>query len=432
MNCFWMESGKNSVKTGRLYKIALPLALIATLFLCTSFSDDTASRDSANINSLVNLNRGLQAFGFRTQEQWNQISHQQILPYYAEPFSPGLTSKIRYMIFPYWQGDLYKDYFFDNINRIGYLGYMIDPYTGKAALTYSWTVNNVTETAKLFDTAVDLVVYCNGKNETDNFLTSEKSRAVCIQQVLKYANKRDSFPSTDPEVPTLYNADGINVFFPDFSFEKKREFGLFIKDLFWFYRYGKESKKLIVTFPLRDTVYYNFLDGLNKYIDEVYFADYDFRGVNKDTVATSLYWKNYIDGNNEMNILEEMINEIRLAKFYNPLELTGVPVFESNWLNYLIAIVGIIFLILITIILSIFWGRFNQLITENITIVFLVGALLITEVIFLFLFMVEEMNFDTWLINTDNPGSKYFLMIPLILILVFPVIRLLQGRRHLP
>jgi hypothetical protein len=437
MNYFWMESGKNLVKMGRLHKLTLPIILLSLFFICSSFTNDVAKHDSLNNNTLINLNRGLQAFGFRTQRQWDELADHQLLHYTPDTFSPGLWNKIPYLIYPYWQGDQYKNYFCDNIGRIGYLGYIIDPFTGNPALTYSWTVSNIADFNKNHfnsSSKIDLILYCGDKNETDIFLSSGSARDICIKQLIKLTDKRDSFPSNDTIIPKLCNADGINVFFPEFSFEKKREFGLLIKDLFWKYRHGNDSKKLVITFPLCDTINYPYIEGLNKYIDEVYFANYDYTGMNMDTAATSRLWKKFDDENYNISIIQEMFNEIRIAKFYNPFDNSNDDSSdpERGWLTYLMAIGAIILLFLIVTILFFVWGKVNQLIVENFTIVFLLGALLFTEMIFLFLFMVEKMNFDTWLINLNNPGSKYFLALPLLLILLFPVIKILQGRKHLP
>ena len=389
-------------------------------------------KDSVNSNSLINLNKGLQSLGFRTQEQWTKISKDIFTPYYTKPFKPGCDSPVRYMIYPYWQGTLFTNYCFENIERIGYFGYLVDPWRGTPNLTYSYTVNDVIERAKLYNTRVDLVVYCSGKNETDIFLNSEKARAECIVQSIRFVNERKKFPSVDTSEDSLYNADGINIFFPDFSFEKKREFGLFIKDIFWLFRYNNPSKKLIVTFPERDTVQYIYLEGLKKYIDEIYFADYDYRGMIRDTAVTFAYARNYDDGKNNLNVFQEMISEIRLARFYNPLQEDFIAEHEGHWITYLLAIVLIFFVILVSALFNLFWSKFNQFINDNKSIVFLVVALLLTEVIFLFIFMVEEMNFDVWLINTSNPGSYYFLLLPLILIFLFPLIKIIQKQRELP
>ncbi|HNW51210.1 MAG TPA: hypothetical protein PKH79_09015 [Prolixibacteraceae bacterium] len=418
----------------KLPKLVLPVILAGLFLLCTSL-DDLNDKGGANINSLINLNKGMQAFGFRTQEQWRTLSKQWIQPYYPQPFTPGLYGYYPYMIYPYWQGDLYKEYHFDHIKRLGYLGYMLDPNTGRPALTYSWTVNNITETAKMFDIPVDLVLYCTGKYETDVFLSSQSARDTCIKQIISYVTERRSrFKSVDPYVDSLFNADGINIFFPDFSFEKRREFGLFINDLFWKYRYGNNSRKLILTFPLRDAINYQYIEGLKKYVDEVYFADYDYRGIIRDTTQTLYYWRNFQKQDDSLSLLKGMINEIRLAQLYNPLKTKEQDnsSIEEEWMKYLFAIGAIFLIFLIATLLTLFWARFNQFVTENRSIVFLVGALLLIEAFFLFIFMVEKMNYDTWLINTDNPGAKLFLSIPLLLIVVFPVIKLLQGQKHLP
>ena len=395
----------------------------------TAEGDSVPTIDDVNSNSLINIDRGMQAFGFRSEKEWDQIASKFIWPYYPEGDIPGKKGNIDYMIYPYWQGQSYLDkkYHFENIRRIGYLGYMINPDNGDPNLTYSWTLPNIAEKVKKDSTKIDLVLYCQGVNETNLFLNSEVARSKCISNAILLSKYRSVYSKGK-----LGNADGINVFFPYFNFQEKRNFGLFIKKLYMNYSYQNDSVKLIITFPMRDTVQYEYLKSMYMYIDELYFADYDYRGIMRDSALTAYYHDLYLGHKNELNIFQEMIAEIMLAEFKNPFNYTTLEEVLGDWSTYFLAICAMLSVIFIGVILYLFWGKFNQLVNENLSIFILIVALIITEAILLFLFMVELMNYTVLLINVDNPGSYFLLLLPVILIVIFPLTKVIQNQRELP
>ena len=429
MNCFWKESEKNLKKKENPFRLVL---LIFSLLLNIQIYAQIVDKPIANSNSLLNLNRGMQAFGFRTQNQWNEINARYLQPYYPSVFTPGDTSFISYLFYPYWQGRLYQQYNFKNIKRLGYFGYIINPDSGAPNLTYSWTVRNVVDYSKPLGTKSDLILFCQGANETNRFLGSSETRENCIKQVLELTNERPEFSKSDTTQQQLYKADGINVYLPDFDFNEKRNFGLFIKDLYLTYSYQKDSVKLIVTLPLRDTVHYKYLKSLDMYIDELYFADYDYRGMMFNRVLTMKYHDNYLRHKNELTIFREIWAEIMLAEFKNPFGDNTLQDIFSNWTTYFLGICFLWGTIFITLLLYLLWGKINQFINENLSFFILIAALLVCETLILGIFMVEKMNYTTLLINIDNPGSYYFLLVPLILVVIFPLSRLIQSRRQLP
>jgi hypothetical protein len=371
------------------------------------------------------MNEKLQCFGFLTQSQWNSDSLKPFLPLNINANSLNETI---YLIYPYWQGNNFENYKFDNIQRLGYFAYIINPEDGYPNLTYSWTVTNLVNTAKQHDTKVDLVLFCGSVDETNKFLNSENARDSCISCIVKLTNNRSKLSSNQG----LLNADGINVFFPYFDFKLKREFGLFIKNLYWKYRHDDESKKIIVTFPVSDTTQFNYLLGIEKYIDELHFANYDYRGYNPNESLTEKWNASYKSDETDLGFFEQIMAEMLIAEFVNPFKKSEGSEDENKWEFYFLAICAIVFIILSVISLAYFWCKFNQLVVDHLVLSVLLLILLLLEIVFLFFFMVEEMNFDIWLINTNNTNSNFFLLVPIVLIFLFPLIKILQSKRDLP
>lgn len=429
MNCFWKESEKNLGKKENTFRLGF---LVFSLLLNIQIYAQTVDKPIANLNSLLNLNSGMQAFGFRTQNQWDEINTWYLQPYYPSGFTPGDTSVINYLFYPYWQGHFYQGYNFKNIKRLGYFAYIINPDNGAPNLTYSWTVRNVVEYSKPLGTKSDLILFCQGTDETNRFLDSPKARQNCIRQVIELTEGRPGFSKSDTTKQKLCKANGINVYLPDFDFKEKRNFGLFVKDLYLSYSYHKDMVKLIVTLPMRDTVQYEYLKSLDMYIDELYFADYDYRGMMFNTALTLKLHDNYLRHKDELTIFQEILAEIMLAEFKNPFDYNTLHDVLNDWSTYFLAICFVWGIIFIALLLYFLWGKVNQFINENLWFFILIVALLVCETLILFIFMVEEMNYTTLLINVDNPGSYYFLLIPLILVVIFPLSRLIQSRRQLP
>ena len=400
-----------------------------------------------NSNSFQNLNKALQVFGFRTMDQWSSDSMGVFVPYHLGNFLPETDNgQVAYMLYPYWLGRKYQSYAFDSIKRFGYFGYIINPEDGSPNLSYSYIANNIIEYAKTYktgiptnqiknalpdvhwhDTKADLVLYIGGRNETNYFLQSKAARDLCIDIAFEYVCKRDSISNGN-----LFNADGVNVYFPHFSFELKRQYGLFIKNLFWKFQDSNTKKKIIVTLPLRDTIHFNYMLGLEHYIDEIHFANYDYRGVVRDKAIRDSLNIAYKSDETDLGLIKEIIAQMRIAEFYNPLNNMEGAAKENKWEMYFFFICFLLLLILTSIPLAFFWCSFNYLVNKYLVLYILFVILLLAEILFLFIFMIEEMTIDVWLINTENKESYLFLFIPIVLLLLFPAIKFLQKRKELP
>jgi hypothetical protein len=347
---------------------------------------------------------------------------------------------VEYMFYPYWLGDIESAYSFDSIGRFGYFAYVIRPEDGLPNETFSNNMFNIIDAPERKDTRIDIVLFCDGRENTDYFLKSTPAVDSCITYITGIINNHDLHKESAGIV------DGVNVFFPDFTFDEKRSFGLFIKKLFWKLKpenanqkegeemlvQSESQKKIIVSFPFRDTIHFNYMLGLKHYIDELHFVNFNSKGKMIDKEITKKYAEDFGSESDKLNLVEEVIAQVRIAEFVNPLSNIKGAAEENMWEIYFIAIVAIIFVIFCIFFVTGMFCRFNQLKVNHLTLFVLLIILLVIEILILIVFMIEEMTYDTWLINTDNSASNYFLLTPLALILLFPLIKLLQKHQQLP
>ena len=197
-----------------------------------------------------------------------------------------------------------------------------------------------------------------------------------------------------------------------------------------------KSRNIIVTFPFSDTIQFSYLLGIEKYIDELHFVNYDYRGYNPDEKLTKDWNDYYKSDETDLGFFEQIKAEMLIAEFVNPFidldESIELQSEQNDWEYYFLAICAICIIIFSALMLTVLWCKFNQIVNDYLLLSVLLLVLLVLEIVFLFFFMVEEMNFDIWLINTDNPNSNFFLLVPIVLIFLFPIIKILQSKRDLP
>lgn len=390
--------------------------------------------------SLLNLHKTLQAIEKEGKDFFSG-SDLLLLPY-SFPL-PGFEKKIDCLFYPYWLGDLYTSYQFDRIERMGFFGYIINPIDGTSDIDFPQLTNNLIQFADSSNTAIDLVLCCTGREATNLFLESDYARDTFINIVRDFAYSRNSNVSSETEGKR--KVDGINIYFPDFDFKLKREFGLLIKKLFWAFHLDTIStQKLIVTFPEKAHIHFDYILSIQKYIDEIHFVDYDYRGVCKKDSIKKVYLDRFNSKETNLGFIQQIVAEVCLAEFNFPrgclfssdknnayLEALSADQ-RNNWECYFLGICAILIIIILLILSSRYWCRFNKLVGNKFAVVFMLTILLTCEIFFLTIFMIEEMSYDTWLINTNNPDSKFFLLIPILLVFLFPALKILRKQQNLP
>ena len=222
-----------------------------------------------------------------------------LLSLYLQSEVDSLSKKIHnqdgknfnYSIVPYWMSDVYKhldqksNEYLDS--HESYLGYVVNPMTGGSLvetnfkeylkeLNYNWNQKN----------RMELVVMLTGDVYTDFFLRSESS-----QRNLIYNLFGDSL-----SVLTHEHVTGVNFYFPDYRFDRPREMAQFVKKVSLVvdslvdkndgcYAFGAKEPShknldLHLMFNYEEKAQnYNYISGLQCFVDAIYFADFDEYGL---------------------------------------------------------------------------------------------------------------------------------------------------------
>lgn len=385
-------------------------------------------------------------FHFRTPLMWDLISNQFVNDESMRANYGFLMNSRnhKYVIYPYWLGHAYQKVSLksvENIERIGYMGYVLDPLTGYPDLTNSWEDSNILDDAVFRDIPADLLLFCQGREVTNIFLESDSSRLHCIQTLFKNLN-RSRYGESINGGDRLRNPDGINIFFPDYSFVKKRELVQFVKsislvnDSLKSNRTKKNHKyQLYLTFPKKDKKETPFLSCLLQYADSIYFANYNQFGI--DTVGVDIFSK----ATDTTMIFQKIYNQFLMYRFAlgkasSNNDKTSVSSIieggnsDNTWEYYLFVILFLILVLLFSPLGYCLNCRFQFLVRKNIVGVIVAGLMILFEIMILMLFMIEEMSIEH--IFFDTEGSYFLLFLPIIVAGISPAIKILQKRVVVP
>lgn len=194
----------------------------------------------------------------------------------------GKLKSSAYTIVPYWAEDTYlklPDSIARKINRLEYLGCSMDPSSGAMSILDNWQSKAcIADYPPYTHKPFDLMVLFRGAETTDRFLESEETQLQFIKSLLQPGEGimlRDL---------SLRTPNGMNLYFPDYTFKHKRKLVQFCKSLsFVIDSFCVNNEKvysdfdLTVTFPIKAREHMGFLSILLKYriVDRLCFVDYD-------------------------------------------------------------------------------------------------------------------------------------------------------------
>ncbi len=260
-------------------------------------------------------------YGYQRMWRWEQLRSEYCSgrEFRDSLFQALNMRKSSYLICPWWLEDLYCDPLVAAVCRggIGYVGYVLDPLTGTPELTNEW--NNDTRNCILNDSMYrnipyDLVVYCRTGEAFDRFLLSERARLNFLQKVFEWPDGLINRKHLNKK------PRGINLFLPDLSFREKRAFTQFMKSVSMVidslctggvYPYAGKNCMLYITLPTQGLEEMNFLSGITKFVDNIYFADYNEYGVAVATAGT------LTSNNDPTQLTVKLFNEFYLFNLSN-------------------------------------------------------------------------------------------------------------------
>lgn len=269
-------------------------------------------------------------------------------------------------------------------------------------------------------TIMEYVFKLEGKNNTINFLNSQSEQLEVIHRLLHdiKENKKEI------EDETIKKRIALNFYFPDFSYKEKRAMAQFVKSVSLVI--DSIKVKELTNLPLYFTFNTNgkkanlaYLVGLCDMVDKVF-------------VAASDVSLEEIDRTTEISTFDKVINQFYLARIHTDdfpdikegkfspriLQQLMNADYPNVWEGYFLGIIGIVLLLIIGTACYFFISPFANFINENYMYVFAGVIILITEIILLFVFMIEEMTSKTKVFNLWE-----ILLVLILLIIVIPLIK---------
>lgn len=387
-------------------------------------------------------------YGFQQAEQWKVI-RDIYLP--GRNFQDSLIQALQqrkrnYLMCPWWLEDLYMN---PGIARcckegLGYPGYVLNPLTGNPELTNEWRNQNgggILNDSAWREVPYDLVVYCRGAEAIDLFLRSESARLNFLHQVFDWpagaVNQQHS--GKRPR--------GIHFYLPDLSFREKRAFVQFIKSVSMVIDsmqlesgtrpYAGDRCMLYVTLGTEARYELNYLSGIAVFVDEIYFTDYNEFGVTEEP------WYILNTQNDPTQLITRLGNQFYL---FHLSHLAGTGKVDNTdigylatadydnmqWETYFYLEILLILIFVILVILYNFYSPFYMFADRNRRFVTPVIITFVTEVIILFLYILEAISKDDILFSMNDSQHLWLLALPLAFIALNILIRLLNQRKVIP
>lgn len=344
------------------------------------------------------------------------------------------------VICPWWVEDLYRpDVIQARFQRIGYVGYVLDPLTGSPLLTNSWNDSTLFGAAWQ-NIPVDLVVYCNGADAFDYFLKCDSARLTFLKTVF------------DPEDGLINKRHfgrrpaGLHFYLPNFSFREKKAFMRFVCAVSMVIDhycrneerpYAGDKCWLTFTFSPSARNELDYLSGVLGLADEIHFVTYDEYGL---PVATP---EVYTYRNDPTSVLYRVYNQFYLFSFFSDVvsdteccsdiaRLSQASYSEHNWKFYLLLDFALVLALIISVLAYNLYSPFYMLVERYRSFIIPVLITLVTEIIIVFLYMVEALSPNELLFSLDEGTHLYLLALPLLFIVLHIGLKMLGGRRELP
>ncbi|TAJ12224.1 hypothetical protein DMA11_13820 [Marinilabiliaceae bacterium JC017] len=383
-------------------------------------------------------------FHYQTPTDWDVIRRkfsdgEDEVANYQSSFKNG---NHKYMIYPYWMGTAYQKVTGQpagNIQRLGYMGYVLNPLTGYPYLTNSWEDHNILDDDDFKDIPADLLVFCRGSEATDIFLKSDSSQLYCIETLFEQMN-RNRYSVKLEGNRELRNPDGLNLFFPDYSFIEKRALVQFVKSIS-LVNNSLSGKKdggyhLYLTFPESAKNKTPFLSCLLQFADSIYFADNNQFGIDETSIEV------FSSATDSTMLLQKISNQFLMYRFslskYDGNKATSIAAIiergnvHDAWEYYFFVILFLVFVLLIMPVAYFVFCPFQILVQKYSIGVFVSILMILFEIVILTLFMIEEMSQEPVFFNTSIYSNFYLLLLPVVMAGIYPVLKLFQRQVVVP
>lgn len=282
---------------------------------------------------------------------------------------------------------------------------------------------------------LDVMLTCYGTKNTDIFLQSPYARQTTIEQLfasIYYTRNR--------------SIDGINFYFPDYSFREKRQMAQFVKSLSLVTDSsrveGIRGLKLYLTFDKEEGLKNkDFLCCLTQMADSVFLID-------QQSEFNTLPVMNVIDHSDAeaLPIFPKMRNQVYLARYFpHDFPETASEEFllsdirtimnsdydDNHWETYFYVMIGIVFLIIVFFLFFRFSALFSGFISKNMDYMYALLIMLILEIYLLAFTMLECMSKDN-IFTFGDKNRDAILLMPILFLFIIPMMKSIRNRRNLP
>lgn len=363
----------------------------------------------------------------------------------VDSLTAGLKrSDLKYTLIPYWMTDVYLGLppeYSSRMERVGYVGYVINPVSGMPELTNNWNSPNIMDFYPYSDKRYDLVAYCGDAISINRFLANADACRRFVYTVFNYPSGMIN------REQGIHKPSGLNVYLADFDFSEKRSLTQFVKSLslvidsFRVAGQGHvyERLDLSLTFSqLAAARHAGFIAGLQCFVDTVYFADFDSVGLARKVI--------YNDGSIDTSTM--------VTKISNPFYLFRIPfktiqpgvndddIWELADCDYASGQWGIFFciglcLLLVmgtVIVLRYMSVSFNMYLERYHTFIVLAMITIVIEWSVFFFFMIEALSPQVIYFDLETGSMTYLALIalPVLPILLYFLILRLNRNEQLP
>lgn len=280
----------------------------------------------------------------------------------------------------------------------------------------------------------DYLLSIYGAEKTNTFLNSPEQIRSCLVQMfadIYHSNRK---------------IKGVNFYFPDYTFQNKRNMSQFVKSASVVIDSSKvESIKnlsLYVSFNKKQAENNeNFLDGLSSMTDSIFLFNYTIANktlpeitvINKsDALNISLFAKLknqfYLAKYYTKPFPETSATEFRIEDIYNLIE-ADYP--DNQWEVFLYIIIGILVVLLILLILYFTTPLVPFYVNKNIDYIYSMLIMIFLEILILIANMFEAMSKDN-VFSLNNDNRYIILFLPLLFIFIVPMMKTIGKKRNLP
>lgn len=353
--------------------------------------------------------------------------------------------KQAYVMCPWWYEDLYSGLPAGDVNRIrqiGYAGYVLNPSTGTQMLVNEWNnANGVLDDTAYLHVPFDLVVYCRSGAGFDDFLRNRQAQLNFLHSV---------FDAADGAVNRKHQGrkpEGIHFYLPEVSFDEKKEFIRFIKSVSMVVDayeidgvrpYEGDQCVLTITFSPEAKNEMNFISGLLEFTDAVYFARYDEYGllngtsekVVRFTDPTSLWMR--IRNQFYLLHLEKSDRQVLEKGSSDFQELMAADYADFGWLLYFYIDLILVLVLVVMVVLYYVSSRFYMFVESYRDYAAPVLIALVIEILVVLLFVIESFSRYTILINMDDNGRYFLLIVPVAFIFIDILLKKMNRNERIP